>query len=160
MSEQKVGYVEENSLAEMFLKRHGRLNRWRYFKRIVVLGVAMTMLLTLGYKLLGYEYGQVSTSAQVYNAIITLIFIVPKYCLNVRRLQDMNRGKLIAVVYAVLTAVMGCMDFNVLELYQKNYLSFLILLMAFFSIMISLYLLISPGTRGKNRYGESPIPIK
>lgn len=159
MSEQKVGYVEENSFAEMFLKRNGRLNRLRYFKRIVVLGVAMTMLLTLGYKLLGYEYGQVSTSAQVYNAIITLIFIVPKYCLNVRRLQDMNRGKLVAVVYAVLTAVMGCMDFNVLELYQKNYLSFLILLMAFFSIMISLYLIISPGTRGKNRYGASPIPL-
>lgn len=160
MSEQKVGYVAEDSLTEMFFKRHGRLNRWRYFKRRFVLGVLLTMLLTLGYRVLDYEYGQVSTSATIYNAVITLIFIVPTYCLNVRRLQDMNRGKLLAVVYAILTAVMSFMDFNVLELYQKDYLSFAILLMAFFSLAISLYLFIAPGTRGKNRYGLSPIPIK
>ena len=160
MSEEKIGYVEEDSFAEMFLKTHGRLNRWRYFKRVLVLGIAMTMLLTLGYKLLGYEYGQVSTSATICNAIITLIFIVPKYCLNVRRLQDMNRGKTLAVVYAILTAVMGFMDFNVLELYQQDLLSYAILLMAFFSLALSLYMLIAPGTRGKNRYGASPIPVK
>lgn len=160
MSEEKNLYVEDDDIFKMFLKTHGRLNRWRYFKRVLVLGIALTMLLTLGWRLLGYEYGHVSTSAMVYNAIITLIFIVPKYCLNVRRLQDMNRGKFLAVVYAILTAVMAFMDFNVLELYQQNFLSYAILLMAFFSLAISLYMLIAPGTLGKNRYGASPIPVK
>ena len=159
MSEEKTGYVEDKGLSEMFFKTRGRLNRWRYFKRRLVLGIALTMLLTLGWRLLGYEYGQVSTSATVYNAIITLIFVVPTYCLNVRRLQDMNRGKFLAVVYAILTAVMAFLDFNVLELYQQNVLSFAVLLMAFFSLAISLYMVIAPGTRGKNSYGPSPISI-
>lgn len=159
MSEEKSTYVEDEDIFQMFFKTHGRLNRWRYFKRRLVLGILLTMLLTLGWRILGYEYGQVSTSATIYNAIITLIFIVPTYCLNVRRLQDMNRGKLLAVAYAILTAVMAFMDFNVLELYQKDYLSFLILLMAFFSLALSLYFVIAPGTRGKNRYGASPIPL-
>lgn len=156
-----MNYVEDNGISEIFFKTTGRLNRWRYFKRRFVLGVLLTMLLTLGYRVLGYEYGQVTTSAAVYNAIISIIFIVPTYCLNVRRLQDMNRGKFLAVVYAILTAVMACLDFNVIEdLYAGDALSYAILLMAFFSLMLSLYMVVAPGTRGKNSYGPSPIPIK
>lgn len=160
MSEEKFSYVEDNTISEMFFKTSGRLNRWRYFKRRFVLGVLLTMLLTLGYRVLGYEYGQVTTSAAVYNAIISIIFIVPTFCLNVRRLQDMNRGKALAIIYAVLTATMACLDFNVLDLYGQDALSYVILLMAFFSLMLSLYMVVAPGTRGKNSYGPSPIPIK
>ena len=72
-----MNYVEDNGISEIFFKTTGRLNRWRYFKRRFVLGVLLTMLLTLGYRVLGYEYGQVTTSAAVYNAIISIIFIVP-----------------------------------------------------------------------------------
>ena len=152
----EVGYVEETTLGEMFLKRNGRLNRWRYFKRRVVLGIAITMLLTLGYRIFGYEFGQVNTPyAGIYNTVLSLLFVIPTYCLNVRRLQDMNRGKIIALVYAAISVAMAFMDFT-----GVNYQLYLALTLATMSFAISGYLLIAPGTLGKNRYGLSPIPIK
>lgn len=152
----ELGYVEENTLGEMFFKRNGRLNRWRYFKRRLVLGILVTMILTLGYRIFGYEFGQVNTPyAGIYNTVVSLIFIIPTYCLNVRRLQDMNRGKIIALVYAAVSVAMAFMDFT-----GVNYQLYLALTLATMSFAISGYLLIAPGTRGKNRYGLSPIPIK
>ncbi len=152
----EIGYVEESTLWELFLKRSGRLNRWRYFKRRLVLGILITMILTFGYRLFGYEFGQVNTPyAGIYNTVVSLIFIIPTYCLNVRRLQDMNRGKIIALVYAAISVAMAFMDFTGI-----NSGLYVALTLATMSFAISGYLLISPGTRGKNRYGLSPIPIQ
>lgn len=152
VSEPAKGYVPENTVREMFFKSHGRLNRLRFIKRRAVLAILLTMLLSLGYKVLGYEFGQVTTYATIYNTVISLIFVVPTYFLNVRRLQDMNKGKTIAVVYAILTSIMAFMDFT-----GMNYMIYVALTFATIVFMINGYLLVSPGTNGKNRYGASPI---
>lgn len=153
MSESANGYVEETTISEIFFKTNGRLNRLRYFKRKFVLGVLLTMLLTLGYKVLGYEFGNVTTPyAAIYNTVVSLIFIIPNYCLSVRRLQDMNKGKLLAVVYAILSAIMAFLDFTGI-----NYLFYFSLGLVTATLAIGGYILIVPGTYGKNRYGASPI---
>ena len=153
MSESAKGYVEETTISEIFFKTTGRLNRLRYFKRKFVLGVLLTMLLTLGYKVLGYEFGNVTTPyASIYNTVVSLIFIIPNYCLSVRRLQDMNKGKLLAVVYAILSAIMAFLDFTGI-----NYLFYFSLGLVTATLAIGGYMLIVPGTYGKNRYGASPI---
>ena len=36
--------VEDKTVAENFLKREGRLNRWRYFKRNLVLGLVTALV--------------------------------------------------------------------------------------------------------------------
>ena len=152
MSETAKGYVEENTISEMFFKSHGRLNRLRYFKRKIVLGVLLYVLIYFGYRILGYEYGQENFHASIYNTIVSLIFIVPNYFLNVRRLQDMNKGKLLAVIYAIITSIMAFLDFT-----GVNYMLYFSLILVTLVFMIGGYMLISPGTNGKNRYGASPV---
>ena len=155
MSESAEMYVEDKTISEIFFKLNGRLNRLRYFKRKFVLGVLLTMLLHLGYRIFGYEFGQVTTPyAAIYNTIISLIFIIPNYCLSVRRLQDMNRGKTLAIISAILSAIMAFQDFTGL-----NYKFYFLLILATATLAIGAYILVVPGTRGKNRYGASPIPI-
>lgn len=146
---------EDKTITEIFFKTNGRLNRLRYFKRRVVLGVLLVALLNLGYQIFGYEFGQITTPyAAIYNTIVTLVFIIPNYCLSVRRLQDMNRGRTLAVVNAILSAVMAFMDFT-----GVNYMLYVMLLMATATLAIGAFILVVPGTRGNNRYGASPIPI-
>lgn len=148
-------YVEDKTISEHFFKMNGRLNRLRYFKRKLVLGVLLTMLLHLGYRVFGYEFGQVTTPyAAIYNTVVSLIFVLPNYSLSVRRLQDMNKGKTLAVIYAVLMAIMAFLDFTGL-----NYMFYFLLILATATLAIGAYLLVVPGTRGKNRFGASPIPI-
>ncbi len=152
MSETATGYIEEKTISEMFFKSKGRLNRLRYFKRRVVLGILLYVFIYLGYRVLGYEYGQDNFYAATYNTIVSLLFIIPTYFLNVRRLQDMNRGKTLAVVYAILTSIMAFMDFT-----GVNYMLYIALTFVTIVFMLSGYMLVVPGTQGKNRYGASPI---
>ncbi|MBQ7705721.1 MAG: DUF805 domain-containing protein [Selenomonadaceae bacterium] len=152
MTEPAKGYVEENTISEMFFKSNGRLNRLRYFKRRLVLGVLLYVFIYLGYRVIGYEFGQENFYASTYNTVVSLIFVIPTYFLNVRRLQDMNRGRTLAVVYAILTSVMAFLDFTGI-----NYMLYISLILVTMVFMISGYMLIAPGTNGKNRYGLSPI---
>ena len=152
VSETATGYIEEKTISEMFFKSKGRLNRLRYFKRRVVLGILLYVFIYLGYRVLGYEYGQDNFYAATYNTIVSLLFIIPTYFLNVRRLQDMNRGKTLAVVYAILTSLMAFMDFT-----GVNYMLYIALTFVTIVFMLSGYMLVVPGTQGKNRYGASPI---
>ena len=152
VSETATGYIEEKTISEMFFKSKGRLNRLRYFKRRVVLGILLYVFIYLGYRVLGYEYGQDNFYASTYNTIVSLLFIIPTYFLNVRRLQDMNRGKTLAVVYAILTSIMAFMDFT-----GVNYMLYIALTFVTIVFMLSGYMLVVPGTQGKNRYGASPI---
>ena len=152
VSETATGYIEEKTISEMFFKSKGRLNRLRYFKRRVVLGILLYVFIYLGYRVLGYEYGQDNFYAATYNTIVSLLFIIPTYFLNVRRLQDMNRGKTLAVVYAILTSIMAFMDFT-----GVNYMLYIALTFVTIVFMLSGYMLVVPGTQGKNRYGASPI---
>lgn len=152
VSETAKSYVEENTITKMFFKSSGRLNRLRYFKRRIVLGVLLYVFIYLGYRVIGYEYGQNNVYASYYNTIVSLIFIIPTYFLNVRRLQDMNRGKMLAVVYAILTSIMAFLDFT-----GVNIMLYVALIFATVVFMLSGYMLISPGTNGNNRYGASPV---
>ena len=153
MSDSAKGYVEESTITEMFFKRNGRLNRLRYFKRKLVLGILIYVLMYIGYKVMGYEFGQISTpNAAIYNTIVSLIFIIPDYCLSVRRLQDMNKGKTLAVIYVILSAIMAFLDFT-----GVNYMFYILLILATAKLAIGGYMLIVPGTHGKNQYGASPI---
>ena len=146
------GYTDESTISEIFFKSNGRLNRLRYFKRTFFLWFLLKMLLYLGYRVFGYEFGQADFYATFYNTAVTLVFVIPNYCLSVRRLQDMNRGKTLAVVCAILSAIMAFLDFT-----GVNYMFYLLLALVTVRIAIGGYMLIVPGTYGKNRYGASPI---
>lgn len=161
MAERQKSCAEDSSVKEIFFRTSGRLNRWRYFTRRIIIGVLTYIFLMIGYKVLGYEYGQVTTAAGIYNGVVSIIFLIPIFCLTVRRLQDMNRGKLLAFVYVVMKIIMAFSDMTFTEFkYMESATSYFILTLATFSMMLDMYFMISPGTYGRNKYGADPLELK
>ena len=148
--------AEDKTFAEIFLGREGRLNRWRFFKRSLVLGFLMAAISVTGDFFLS-ENWEPTISSKLFNALVSLAFLFPTYCLNVRRLHDMNKTELLAKVNLVFGIFFSCMDFD----FRSATLPYTILIFATatISIGISLYMLVSPGTRGSNRYGNDPLQI-
>ena len=163
MADRQKSCAEDSTIKEIFFRTSGRLNRWRYFTRRVILSILTKIFLFVGYKVMGYEYGQTTTAAGIYNSVISIIFLVPIFCLTVRRLQDMNQGKLLAVVYVALNVItaVAFTDITFTEFKQMDTISpYLVLSLATFSMLMDMYFMISPGSYGKNKYGANPLDLK
>lgn len=125
-----TAYVEDKSIAEMFLTTNGRLNRLRYFKRVLVLGVMWTVLaFAIVAATMEPSGDDISTLGYVLFAVMCLIFAVPHFMLMIRRLHDLDKDGL----FVLLTLVPAV------------------------NSLFALYLLLAPGTRGANKYGADPI---
>lgn len=146
--------VKDVGIAENFLKRDGRLNRWRYFKRVFVLGFAEMLLLTAAVAATADENGALSTVGIVLYKGIGLASLVPFFCLAVRRLHDVNRDETLAYILFALNVAISLFfddDFSVTEP------SFMESLLAAAATLIGLYMLLCPGTAGDNQYGTDPL---
>ena len=161
MAERQKSPATDRTIKEIFFRTSGRINRWRYFTRRVIISVLTKIFLFIGYEVLGYEYGQVTTAAGIYNGVISLIFLVPIFCLTVRRLQDMNKGRTLAFVYVAMNIFMAFSDMTFTDFkYMQSATSYLVLTVVTFSIMLDMYFMISPGTYGRNKYGANPLDLK
>ena len=163
MTDKQKSCAQDRTIKEIFFRTDGRLNRWRYFTRRVIVSIVTKIFLFIGYKILGYEYEQVTTAATVYNSAVSIIFLLPIYCLTVRRLQDMNQNKMLAVVYVILNVItaVAFSDITFAEFKQMDTMSpYIVLSFATFSMMLDLYFMISPGTYGKNKFGSNPLDEK
>ena len=161
MERRQKSCAEDRTIKEIFFRTSGRINRWRYFTRRVIISVLTKIFLFAGYKVLGYEYGNVTTAAGIYNGVISMIFLVPIFCLTVRRLQDMNKGRLLAFAYVAINIFMAFSDMTFTDFkYMQSATSYLVLTAVTFSMMLDMYFMISPGTYGKNQYGANPLDLK
>ena len=123
-------YVEDRSIAEMFLTTNGRLNRLRYFKRILMVGVIATILaFAIVAATMTPSGDNISTAGYVLFAVMCLVFAVPQFMLMIRRLHDLDKDGL----FVLLTLVPAI------------------------NTLFALYLLFAPGTRGANKYGSDPL---
>ena len=139
-------YVEDSTIQDMFLKTTGRLNRLRYFKRnVVVVLVAF----------IAFFLGAASLNSYDFNTFIkiTSILLMPFiYCLNVRRLQDMNYDNKLAIVLLVIQGI------QISEMDMMRYTSSLVgSVTSIISMIVSLFLLFKDGTHGTNNYGDDPL---
>ena len=140
--------VNDKTIPEIFFKREGRLNRLRYFKRNLVLGIVSGVIMFFVALIFSDSEGNVTTAGDIILFILTLLMLVPSYCLMVRRLHDMNRDEILAKVY-----IGGCIASYFLSLvlhYDFMPLSIVLLIVA-------LYILFVPGTYGANNYGADPL---
>lgn len=118
------------SFVDHFFKRTGRINRLRYFKRVLLLSVLELLLFEI-------------------NPYLGYITIYPTYCLNVRRLQDLNKGPEIA--YGIVAITILSLVMSIIEV------GFMALVTLLVDISLSLYLLFAAGTVGANKYGADPL---
>ena len=147
-------YVEDKTPQEIFLRKDGRLNRLRYFKRILLLGVVEIVAVVVCALSFIDPWGNISSFGDFLTFMISLLATYPTYCLTIRRLHDLGKDDIIAVVYCLLTLV-------ALKFFYRNpnSLEFPTWLIIDYVLQtgITLYLFLMPGVRGKNKYGADPL---
>ena len=146
----------DSGLVENFFKRDGRLNRWRYFKRFLVLVLVEMIVITAISVATVNMIGELSPRGLVIMNVFLIIWQVPLYCLMTRRLHDIGRDeKLAQVCFAINAAmVMFFPEYNVNEPIDPSPVEMIISLVA---AVIGLYIMFCPGTHGYNQYGDDPL---
>ena len=146
--------VKDSGIIENFFKRDGRLNRWRYFKRFFLLNLAVFFILTVGLTFLGNpDPDNISTAENIWLKVIVLLALVPQFFLMARRLHDMDKGETLAYVTVALNVV----NTINLDYVSSGSPSILERLLGAIQILVELYILLVPGTKGANKYGADPL---
>ena len=150
-NESKI-YTEDKTLQEMFLKNTGRLNRLRYFKRSLVMILVTFVIDFILITIFSDEWGIPTSFGNLATSVVGIVALVPMYCLNVRRLQDLNKDDTIAKI--ILAVCFGALFIPDEDYYS---LSTLVIIVCLVETIIVLYLLFAPGTKGENKYGPDPL---
>lgn len=140
-------YVPDKKFSEMFLPwvSSTRLNRLRYFKRSLVVSAAsllLGMIILMG----GGLPALLNEKVVMITDVITIPF---QYWLDVRRLKDLGQGKGIAKFRAFCILASWGLIWRYGEKWEIG--------ATIVSILVLLYLLLAPGTKGVNQYGADPL---
>lgn len=150
-------YITDKSFFDMFFKKDGRLNRWRYFKRMLLIYVIRLIIVMALFIVISDDFGNTTTAEDVFITIVSLSFLIPEYFLTVRRFQDLGVKDLSWAYWLVgvdaLFIVFGNSMLNTNSTI-KEFKSYFILIVYF---CMFLYLLFKKGTTGNNQYGADPL---
>lgn len=149
------GYEIDETLQDIFLKTAGRLNRLRYLKRSFLLVLVAVLLDAVVNAVFGDETGDTMT-AEIFSTAISLLFVYPSYCLDVRRLHDLDKNNTLALVN-VATSIFAAAAVFGDNAENGGALQMTTGLLALVSLGIYLYLFFARGTRGANLYGADPL---
>jgi len=139
-------FKEDITMQDMFLRRTGRLNRLRYFKRSLVVAAANIIASVAIEAMFMDKWGNTNSTGEFIQVIAAILLLIPSYLLDVRRLQDINQGPALAIVGTIMAFILlTAQDTAIITLTG-------IVIMA-----INLYLLFREGTRGTNPYGTDPL---
>lgn len=145
--------VPDNGIAENFFRRDGRLNRWRFFKRGILIGLIESVLISVILIISTDSFGQVSTMGNILFKVVCFAGLVPYFCLVTRRLHDLNKNETLAYVYVFLSALTTLF----IDLSAMSEPSALQNIISLLGAIIGIYLLFFPGTKGDNQYGSDPL---
>lgn len=97
------------------------------------------------------NWGNLSTFGSIVCVAIIIVGQIPYYCLNVRRLHDMNKDETLAYVLLGLGVAGAISGSDVFSMTTFETLAYCV------ETIAGLYLLFFPGTYGKNKYGADPL---
>ena len=143
----------DSGIYENFFRRDGRLNRLRYFKRLMVLILIQFIITVAIFSVSISVFGQMSTAGNIAFKVFLAAAQIPFLCLMIRRLHDCGRDEKLAyaaLALNVLTIIVT--DYSALEeptLFEN--------IITALSAVIGIYALFCPGTAGYNQYGEDPL---
>ena len=145
-------YVPDLTWADMLFKAEGRLNRLRYVKRMLSLGVIEFLLTFAAEFALMPDKNTPPPEFIYFTTIINFAGFIPGYCWDARRLHDMGKSCLLAVVGFLCNATLA-----VAEYFEVNILRPDFMIVAFVAFAIGLYLVFTKGMSGANEYGSDPL---
>ncbi len=117
---------------------------------MAVIVIEMIVIL-LAFMLFTNSYGQLSGPGSLVVAAILIGGQVIYYCLNVRRLHDLNKDETLAYILLGLGLISALSSSDVFDMSAFERLSYCV------ETLGSLYLLFAPGTHGENNYGADPL---
>ena len=126
-------YQEDKTISEIFFTAKGRLNRWRYFKRsmlLIFLEIVLAIIIAVAFFDPSGE--DLTPMGYILLFIMIAIFLPVHYLLAARRLHDLNKTGWLCLVM-MIPAV---------------------------NAPFGIYLLFAPGTVGANQYGADPLEGK
>ncbi|MBR2178928.1 MAG: DUF805 domain-containing protein [Selenomonadaceae bacterium] len=151
MKNRKSTYIKDESIQDMFLKSSGRLNRLRFFKRILAVGFFNIIAVIILAAIFEGDLKNPSSSFLIISMAISIACLIPYYFLYVRRLQDLNMNNKLAIINTVANFI--CL-FSSDDLDNASMIAAIAGLVAGVTI---LYLLFADGTHGTNYYGPDPL---
>ena len=151
-SDKSEVYIEDTTMQEMFLKTTGRLNRLRYFKRIMVITLISLVINCFIVMIFSDAWGNPTSLGDKLTSIVGIITLIPGYCLDVRRLQDLDQNDLLAKISFVLGVITSLISID--DIYSLSKSEIIVCLSC---TVIGLYMLFVPGTKGENKYGPDPL---
>jgi uncharacterized membrane protein YhaH (DUF805 family) len=144
----------DNGIVENFFRRDGRLNRLRYFKRILFVGIIGFALVSAIYALEGDMLGRLSPMGDILFKVVCIVMLFPYFCLMSRRLHDMNKGDTLAYVYVALGVLAAILMDTTVLLAESSILQ---IIANGVQLVIAIYAFFCSGTKGDNDYGSDPL---
>ncbi|MDY3973605.1 MAG: DUF805 domain-containing protein [Veillonella caviae] len=151
-----VGFVEN------FLSFKGRLNRLRYFKRLLILEIIFYVVELLVRELFADPFfGYLDTGGQIVFFLITMAYGASFLCLSFRRLLDIQELRNVALpitgVLALMILIIGCSaNVNLEVLFDSSADTFYTIAVGVRGLA-ELALLVWPGMVGPNEYGPDRV---
>lgn len=142
-------YVPDTTIKEMFWTGESRINRLRYFKRELALcgfffvtffAICIALMITSGFEVIDQETLLNHPAILISIAVLQIFSAVVSYKLDVRRLKDLGKGKMLAVI-ALVAGILGSTIWP----------------LSLINVGVGLYLLCAPGNKGDNMYGADPL---
>lgn len=103
---QVTGYAEEVTFREKFFSTDGRLNRMTYFKRWLAVDIMGFILSAVLIIICSALFGDTNSIADPLSNVIWIGLLIPKFCLDVRRVKDIGKDENFAKRIAGLEAVL------------------------------------------------------
>ena len=136
-----------------FLTAEGRLNRWKYFKLLLILSLIELVAVVILFMIFSDEFWNLTSVGETLTNIIAVAALLPTYFLDVRRLHDFNQDDTLAKISAALTFYTTIfIDFE-----NLIFMSALDRVVGVATFVLAMYILFKPGTRGENQYGADPL---
>ena len=152
-------YKEDVTFQEKFLTSEGRLNRWRYFCRTLVVNLICLLAALIIGSVCSTPWGDLTQTGNALGMIVGVMILIPKFHLDVRRMKDSAKFddestiQLFAGVLAVISLAFifnsGDWDFSSMPSHLK--------LLSFIDFGMWVSIQFPAGTVGPNKYGADPL---
>lgn len=149
-------YVPDVGIRQLFFRMDNRINRKRFFMRVMLLQILMVpfSLLTMC----------LPKNLAIVSGLCIFAFLIPIGMLCVRRCHDLGRSGWFMLKTAVpILGLMFCLHYLFADRdeYDSPFLNstFFVLMigMPFVGMLIWIYLMFASGTKGPNEYGADPL---
>lgn len=154
--------LNDVGIVENFFSFKGRLNRLRYFKRLLILEIIFYVVELLVRELFGDPFfGYLDTGGQIVFFLITMIYGASFLCLSFRRLldiKDLRKAALpITGVLALMILIIACSANVRLEALFDSRADTFYTIAAAVRGLAELVLLVLPGMVGPNEFGPDRV---